>query len=278
MPDLEFAHTVLVLGVEPLDAAPILDLRIRKGVRRNGVQLIVASARPSALDANAKVLVRYPPGDDAGFLAELDAELAGDARSDVARLLRDGGEDVVIVWGERIDAEALAAPTEHRRPARAGRARGRGSARDPGRCQRPRAARGRGAAERGAGYAEAEPGWGTRLIGDATVAGELNALYLFQTDPVRDFQTARCGSVAMHDASLVVAHASVLTEGLREHASVVFPAESHAEKEGTVIHPDGRIQRLRSAIGHPGEVEAGWAVLAEVGAARRVRPRGADER
>jgi NADH-quinone oxidoreductase subunit G len=72
----------------------------------------------------------------------------------------------------------------------------------------------------------------------------------------------------MNDASLVVAHTSVLTDGIREHASVVFPAESHAEKEGTVIHPDGRIQRLRSAIAHPGAVEAGWAVLAEVG--RRV--------
>ena len=48
VPDLEFAHTVLVLGCEPLDDAPILDLRIRKGVRRNGVKLAIASARPSA--------------------------------------------------------------------------------------------------------------------------------------------------------------------------------------------------------------------------------------
>ncbi len=50
VPDLEFAHTVLVLGCEPLDDMPILDLRIRKGVRRNGTKLAVASARPSALD------------------------------------------------------------------------------------------------------------------------------------------------------------------------------------------------------------------------------------
>ncbi len=33
--DLEFADTVLVVGCEPLDDAPILDLRIRKGVRRH---------------------------------------------------------------------------------------------------------------------------------------------------------------------------------------------------------------------------------------------------
>ena len=53
--DLEFAHAVLVLDCEPLDDAPILELRIRKGVRRNGVRLIVAGERPSALDASAPV-------------------------------------------------------------------------------------------------------------------------------------------------------------------------------------------------------------------------------
>ncbi len=75
----------------------------------------------------------------------------------------------------------------------------------------------------------------------------------------------------MHRASLVIAHASVLTEGLREHANVIFPAESSAEKEGTVVHPDGRVQRLRGAIGHPGDVRAGWSVIATI-----ARSAGAD--
>ena len=44
----------------------------------------------------------------------------------------------------------------------------------------------------------------------------------------------------------------------------MFPAESYAEKEGTVTHPDGRLQRLRPAIGHPGEVQAEWQVLADI--------------
>ena len=52
--DLEFAHAVLVLDCEPLDDAPILELWIRKGVRRHGVSLAVAGDRPSALDANAE--------------------------------------------------------------------------------------------------------------------------------------------------------------------------------------------------------------------------------
>ncbi len=36
----------------------------------------------------------------------------------------------------------------------------------------------------------------------------------------------------MHRASLVVAHASVLTDGLREHANVIFPAESSRREGG----------------------------------------------
>ena len=62
----------------------------------------------------------------------------------------------------------------------------------------------------------------------------------------------------------MIAHAAFLTPGVREHATVIFPAESSAEKEGTVTHPDGRVQRLRPAIGHPGDVRAEWRTLSEL--------------
>ena len=50
----------------------------------------------------------------------------------------------------------------------------------------------------------------------------------------------------------------------REHATVVFPAEAYPEKEGTIVHPDGRLQRLRPAIARSGNVRAGWQVIAEL--------------
>jgi NADH-quinone oxidoreductase subunit G len=124
----------------------------------------------------------------------------------------------------------------------------------------------------GPGYSElSNPGRGASQIAHAAARGEVTALYLFGTDPIREQPDRGLWERALQSAALVVAHASVLTEGLREHANVVFPAESHAEKEGTVVHPDGRLQRLRIAIAHPGEVRAGWAVLGEI--ARRT---GAD--
>jgi NADH-quinone oxidoreductase subunit G len=62
----------------------------------------------------------------------------------------------------------------------------------------------------------------------------------------------------------VIAHASTRTAGIEEYADVVFPAEAYAEKNGTVVHPDGRVQRLRQAIAHTGEVRAEWQVIADV--------------
>jgi NADH-quinone oxidoreductase subunit G len=111
---------------------------------------------------------------------------------------------------------------------------------------------------------ELAPGRGARQIAQAVGDGAITALYLFQTDPLRDQPDRALWERALRGAGLVVAHASVLTEGLAEHANVIFPAESHAEKEGTVVHPDGRLQRLRTAIARPGGVRSGWSVIAEI--------------
>jgi NADH-quinone oxidoreductase subunit G len=268
VPDLEFAHTVLVVGCEPLDDAPILDLRIRKGVRRRGVQLAVATARPSALDPNAQLVIRFEPGEEAAFLSALDGELvSGTPQSSLAKLLLEGGEDVVIVWGERLPVEAL--------PALLALADTLGLAQRDGAglLEIPAFANGRGLREVGAlpfagpGYGEPAAtgaGRGAAEMAQAAVDGDLTALYLFETDPLRDQPDGELWNRALARASLVVAQASVLTEGLREHANVIFPADSYAEKEGTVVHPDGRLQRLRTAIGHPGDVRPGWWAIAEV--------------
>ncbi|MDE3132318.1 MAG: (2Fe-2S)-binding protein, partial [Acidobacteriota bacterium] len=170
VPDLEYAHTVLVLGTEPLDESPILDLRIRKGVRRNGVKLAIASARPSTLDPSAELSLRYAPGDEAGFLSALEwafAHPGSGPTHELARMLREGGEDVVILWGESLPSEALASLL--RIAALLGLA-GRDGA---GLLEVPAGANSRGIREAGAlpnagpGYAEVEPGRGAGEIAGA---------------------------------------------------------------------------------------------------------------
>ena len=85
-------------------------------------------------------------------------------------------------------------------------------------------------------------------IGATAAAGDLGALYLMHVDPLRDLPSRRMWRTALEQTDTVIAHADFLSEGLWEFADIVFPAESYAEKEGTVTHPDGRVQRLRPAI------------------------------
>jgi len=109
-----------------------------------------------------------------------------------------------------------------------------------------------------------EVGFG--LGGGQFEAAEAAGVYLLHTDPLRDAPARAAWRARLEQASTVVAHAAFLTEGIREHASVVFPAESYAEREGTITHPDGRIQRLRQAIALQGENRYGWQAIADLGA------------
>jgi NADH-quinone oxidoreductase subunit G len=305
--DLEFAHAVLVLDTEPVNDAPILDLRLRKGVRRHGLKLAVASPHASLLDANAAISVRYAPGAGAAFAAALAAALADagdveqlsrkagaepDAVRELAKLLADaapstsedaGSEaparEVVILWGERLTAGpsaaagagallALADSLEMSRADGAGLlevpsfANGRGL-REAGVL--PNA--GPGLSEPAATSASADGGSGPRdahAIAEGLAAGELSALYLLHCDPLRELPDRELWERGLAKAGTVIAHASFLTEGILEYADVVFPAEVYAEKEGTIVHPDGRLQRLRPAIARSGGVRAEWQVIAEL--------------
>ncbi|MDX6723832.1 MAG: NADH-quinone oxidoreductase subunit [Solirubrobacteraceae bacterium] len=291
VPDLEFAHSVLVLDCEPVDDAPILDLRIRKGVRRRGVRLAVASSRPSSLDGNARVRARFAPGAGEALLGALEAALATAAgesrRDDVTRLAEEAGadadtlhqlaetlgagEDVVILYGERLVSGPRAAHAARALLNVAGRLGLTGGRAGAGLLCVPSGTNARGLAEVGvlpnAGPGFADPaldGRDTGQIAEGVSGGELTALYLMHVDPLRDLPGREAWDAALDSATTVVAHAAFLTEGIREHATVVFPAESYAEKEGTITHPDGRIQRLRQAIGHQGDTRAEWWVLADI--------------
>jgi NADH-quinone oxidoreductase subunit G len=284
--DLEFAHTVLVLGTEPVDDAPILDLRLRKGVRRHRVQLAVASPRQSSLDPNAVLSIRYAPGAEAAFLTALSAAFYGGSAEDaaaaagadaaqiteLATLLRtsggDASADIVILYGEQLLAagEAVTAPL-----LKLAGALGLGTRDGAGLLGVPATTNGRGLREAGV-LPDAGPGLapvpagGADATGIATAgaAGELSVLYLLHTDPLRDQPQRAAWDRALEKTTHVIAHAGFLTEAIREHATVVFPAESYAEKEGTVVHPEGRLQRLRPAIGRPDGVRAEWQVLHEL--------------
>jgi NADH-quinone oxidoreductase subunit G len=280
--DIDHADAILVLDTELVDEAPILDLRVRKAVRRNGARLVVASSRPSTLDGAASAALRFAPGAAEAALGALAAALnsprAGVSVDDLARsarasqgfipgrtnghrvedadavralaqIVRDAG-DVVIIWGERV--------TRGERGGQAGQALlavadalGIGGKQESGLIGIPAETNGRGLREVGCAT-----GLGPGLAdADGPTGDGGGALLLFQ---------AEASEAEMAAASGVVAFASFPTEALESQADVVFPAPVYAEKEGTVTHPDGRVQRVRQALGHAGESRPGWWVLEEL--------------
>jgi NADH-quinone oxidoreductase subunit G len=285
--DLEFAHAVLVLDCEPVDDMPIVDLRIRKGVRRHGVRLAVATSRPSSLDPNAARSIRYAPGAGEAFLLALSAAFDLGRRSEAERLaqaaglefdalralvrLLQAGDDVVVLYGERLVSGPRGAEAARALLDLAERLGVLGGREGAGLLCVPSTPNGRGLAEAGV-LPNAGPGYGAlerdgrdaAAMAAAAAAGELTALYLLHSDPLVDLPGRDAWAAALERATTVVAHASFLTEGILEYANIVFPAESYAEKEGTITHPDGRVQRLRPAIGHPGETRSEWSVLVDV--------------
>ncbi len=309
--EIDAADAILVLGTDPLHSSPILDLRIRKAIRRNGAKLAVATERPTALDGGAEAVARYAPGEAARFLGELSAALTevgtpsslgtSSKESDAARASGElsssakrsegvptsvadtlhGAKRVVILWGERIGREEGAVEALLEVAAALGLADIDGS----GLLEIPDTTNARGLREAGClpdagpGLSVPNPefarqgransgfnGKGTEEIRAALESGELEALILLGVDPLRDFPDTPAWDAALTAAKHLVVF-SMHETATTAKADVVFPLETHAEKDGTVTHPDGRLQRVRPSASRPGDIRPNIAVLSQLSAA-----------
>jgi NADH-quinone oxidoreductase subunit G len=281
--DIDDAGVILVVGNDPLHSSPILDLRVRKAIRRNGAKLAVATERPTALDGGAEAIARYAPGEGAHFLAELATALGGTetVATPLAETLRDAGK-VVVVWGERIARDGEGAARALLDVATALDIAGTDGS---GLLEVPDTANARGLREAGC-LPDAGPGLSetksvfpgseaanTPLVGKATEeirsaleSGDLKSVILFGVDPIRDFPDTKAWEAALTAADFVVSF-SMFETATSAKADVVFPLETHAEKDGTVTHPDGRLQRVRPSAGRPGDIRPNFLVLSELAAA-----------
>jgi NADH-quinone oxidoreductase subunit G len=266
--DIDDADAILAVGTDPLHTSPILDLRIRKAIRRNGAKLAVATEQPTTLDGGAAAATRYAPGGATLFLSELAACLRlpneGHA-SDIAETLRNA-DSVVLIWGDRIAREGEGALTALLDVAAAlGIATSDGS----GLLEIPELANARGLREAGClpdacpGLKATTAGKDTESIRAALESGEIKSLLVFGMDPVRDFPNTGSWKRALAAADHIVAF-SMFENATTAMADVVLPLETHAEKDGTVTHPDGRLQRVRPSASRPGDIRPNWGVLAEL--------------
>jgi NADH-quinone oxidoreductase subunit G len=189
-----------------------------------------------------------------------------------------GAERVVVIWGERIGREQGA--TEGLLDVAA--ALNLVSVEGAGLLEVPELANARGLREAGClpdagpGLTETKDastrkyavnasfvGKGTEEIRDGLIAGEIESLVLFGVDPLRDFPDTPAWQEALAAANHIVCFSTFET-ATSKAADVVFPLETHAEKDGTVTHPDGRLQRVRPSAGRPGDIRPNWGILAEL--------------
>ncbi len=268
--DIDEADAILVLGTDPLHSSPILDLRIRKAIRRNGAKLVVATERPTALDGGAEAIARYAPGQAAHFVSELASAIGGERERRHARSPRpcatparssssgasgspasDGAAEALLEVAEGDwHGRAPTAPACSKSP----------TPPTPAACARRAASPTPARAS-----AETAAGKSTEEIRSALISGELTGLILFGVDPLRDFPDTPAWEEALTAADFVVCF-SMHENATTAKADVVFPLETHAEKDGTVTHPDGRLQRVRPSASRPGDIRPNFIVLSELAA------------
>ncbi|HAR45771.1 MAG TPA: hypothetical protein DCS05_06250 [Nitrospiraceae bacterium] len=107
------------------------------------------------------------------------------------------------------------------------------------------------------------PGLAATEITGKALEGAVKALYVMGENPVLGDPNTEHTRKGFQKLDFLVVQDIFLTEtGML--ADVVLPATCFAEKDGTFINTDRRVQRVRKAVEPPGEAREDWRVIAEL--------------
>jgi NADH-quinone oxidoreductase subunit G len=226
--DLEQAKTIVTIGVPPSGLAPVLDLRIRKAVSRNGARLI------SVGDHHAKSFV---PETHVANAAELSAALGAEPGR------------VAVIWdgvNTPVSAEALAVL-----PSSADR------------YVLPESPNGRGADA--LGLRPRAGGMSVRAMLEAARNGKLSVLVILGANPVLRFPDRALVEAALRATPFVVVTELFMTE-TAEFANLVLPVCSAFEKSGTTTDLAGDVLPVFGSVHAPDGLLADGDVIVELAA------------
>jgi formate dehydrogenase alpha subunit len=112
--------------------------------------------------------------------------------------------------------------------------------------------------------------WGTSLPVEAGLTmlesivqakeGKIKGMYIVGENPILSLPNPRLVAEALNSLDSLVVQDMFLTETARL-ANVVLPAASFAEKEGTFTNFEGRVNRVRKAMGPVGESLPDWEIV-----------------
>ena len=261
MRDTQQAKAVLLIGGDPTNQAPQTAWNLRASVRLNGTKLFIANNAEIKLRRQARGFVQVPEFGYGAFAAYLggDDSQASAAARDMATLggFRDAiraEQELVILIGQEIRGAELKAIVDF-------------GLSIPGAklALLSDYVNSRGAADMGVlpdmlpGYVlasatatdeypvPAEPGLDLLQMFDKAAAGELAALYVVGSNPIRRYSV----DPGVLQNSFVVVQDMFLTE-TASLADVILPAANLYEKSGSVTNSYGDLQQVKKAGDYPG--------------------------
>jgi len=110
------------------------------------------------------------------------------------------------------------------------------------------------------------PGRDAMQVLDDAAAGRLRALWVIGWDLALTQPDAKATAQALEGLDLLVVSDLFLNETARRHATIVLPAASAFEKDGTFMNGERRVQRVRAAVAPPAGARTDSAILAAIAA------------
>jgi NADH-quinone oxidoreductase subunit G len=276
--ELEGADAILVVGSNPNEELPILDLRLKKAAYQKKASLVVVNPAKTSLDDLAKAALRANEGSEAAIvnaISKLVHQSWHDEPSKTEMLRQLNEQSGARAWLDslapyasgavaqsagvdestlRIAADAIAsserlflligadaAPEVLTALQNLAALKSRS---DAVVVLQPEA---NAVGVRRAGLVPGESGKSGEEILEAAARGEIEVLFLAATNPLngaRDFQVA---GAALEKTPFVVVQTLFQNE-VTQHADVVLPAASFLEQDGTTTNFHGRVQNLHQVF------------------------------
>jgi formate dehydrogenase alpha subunit len=119
----------------------------------------------------------------------------------------------------------------------------------------------------------AEPGTPLTEMWDAVLAGRIKAMWIVGENPFLSDPDGSHVEEALRALDLLVVQ-EIFSTGTTDIASIILPAATFAEKEGTFTNTERRVQRVRKALEPIGQARPDWEIICQV--AKRMGAEGFD--
>ena len=286
--DVETSDLVVLIASDPTEELPILDLRLKKAVERQGVKMVVLNDQQTLMDKYATQSLRYNIGSDNAVLAGLNAALQGqsagsdvesktgiptDQLKTVAEKIKSAAKVCVIYNPAALTGSASIHNLKHCLATAGGLT-------TVGAIPAAPVTNAVGAMDMGIlpdGYpggvalsegdsikskwgdtAPLEKGLSVLEMIEKAGSGELKALVVYRSNPVIDFPGGDKVQEALRKLDLLVVHDMMETETAKL-AQIVLPSNGPGFDEGTTTNIGGRVQ-LRTK-GLTADNPADWKIV-----------------